>query len=423
MWQRLIWCWKIIKRYLSNCSIHGTRYLVDGQLSYLERFFWLIACVLCWYGCVDMIKSALKNCIEYPVGVTVETMYLHWVTPFPTVAFCISSSKTISNKYFKRNPGALVNYTNPSLLSTTAEELLFAYEQMKLPCTILLVDCEWNNVKFNCCSEFQELRKTGIGYCLAMNTFHLTNNAEPSVRYLINRTVQYGDLFIDINSTSKSLIRLLTVHLFNNYELPTINNVEKDEIHLKIGKTTRVEFIMYDTYNQDGVKKVAINRRNCRFSDEKRGSSLFDIYSSDSCYLEVITERMITLCGCVHFYYFIPHGARACNGTEMLCIIANKTNILSYSMRDEQCLPNCDGTSLLTNQWEQPEYESPNPSYSRLHFTLLTHPTVRYRRYVANDLLDVVVSVGSAFGLFMGVSILSIFEIPYWLFIRRNEIT
>lgn len=32
------------------------------------------------------------------------------------------------------------------------------------------------------------------------------------------------------------------------------------------------------------------------------------------------------------------------------------------------------------------------------------------------------VSVGSAIGLFMGASILSIFEIPYWLFIRRDKI-
>lgn len=61
----------------------------------------------------------------------------------------------------------------------------------------------------------------------------------------------------------------------------------------------------------------------------------------------MIIERMIKLCGCVHFYYFIPKGARACNGTEMLCIIANKTEITSQVVKNEQCYPNCEGTSVI----------------------------------------------------------------------------
>ncbi|XP_076183466.1 pickpocket 13 [Ptiloglossa arizonensis] len=425
MWKRLIRWWQIIKQLLRNCSIHGVRYLVDDQLSYPERFFWLFFCGLSWYGCGDMIKKVLVNYYEYPVAVTTETMYADWVTPFPAIAFCISSSKTIKSKYFKRNPAMFINFSTPDFIYATTEDLLSAYEETRLSCTELLVDCEWNNVKFNCCAEFQELKKTGVGYCLAMNTFHLNNN-EPSVRFFVNRTVKYGDMIIDINlvtKKAKSLATVLMATVFNNFELPMVSNIEMDEIRLKTGKTTRVEFTMHDTFNEDGVKNVAIRHRNCRFPNENHENSLFDIYSSDSCYLEVIIERMIKFCGCVHFYYFIPRGARACNGSETLCIIANKTSIVSQSAKDEQCLPNCEGTSLSIHRWEPYEYNSPGRSYTRIHIALLSHPAVRYRRYVTNDFLDVVVSVGSAVGLFMGVSILSIFEIPYWLFIRRDEIT
>lgn len=66
-----------------------------------------------------------------------------------------------------------------------------------------------------------------------------------------------------------------------------LTNIEKDEIHMKPGKTTLVQFIIQDTINEDGVKKIAFDHRLCRFPDEKRANSLFDIYSSDSCYLEV----------------------------------------------------------------------------------------------------------------------------------------
>ncbi|XP_050578303.1 pickpocket protein 11 [Bombus affinis] len=417
---KFVWWWKIIKQYLTNCTIHGVKYLVNDQLSYIERLFWLIFCALSWYGCANMIKDVVRNYIQYPVALTTETTYVDWQTPFPTVAFCITSTSAIK-KYFKRNPGLFTNYSNPNFLRASTEDLLSLYQEMRVPCEEFLAECTWNNVKFDCCTEFQELRKTGVGYCIAMNTFHL----KPAVRFFVNRTVKYGDLIVDIRLDAKMkryLFAGFTVHLLNNLKLPMLNNVGMDEIRIKAGKTTRVEFIMKDTFNEVGVKNIAAEHRGCRFRDEIRPNNLFNIYSSDSCYLEVIIERMIKLCGCVNFYYFVPQGARACNGTETICIIANKTNIDLQSLRDEGCLPDCEGTLLLVNRLEPSEYDTPSQMYARLHFTLLSHPTVRYRRYVVNDLLDVIVSVGSAVGLFMGASILSIFELPYWLFVRRDRI-
>ncbi|XP_029049568.1 pickpocket protein 11 [Osmia bicornis bicornis] len=421
----LIWWWNIIKQYLRNCNIHGIGYTVDENLSYVERLFWLFCCVLCWYGCAITINNVLEDYHEYHAAVTGETTYLDWETPFPAIAFCISSTKTIKSKYFKRNPGMFTNYSNPSLLQASAEELLAAYKKTNIPCTEFLAECTWNNKKFNCCSEFQVIRKTGIGHCIAMNTLHVKKMNEPSVRFFVNRTVKYGDVIIDIHINSKTkayFFTSFTVHVFNNLQLPMLTNIEKDEIHMKPGKTTLVQFIIQDTINEDGVKKIAIDHRFCRFPDEKQANGLFDIYSSDSCYLEMIIERMIKLCGCVHFYYFVPKGARACNGTEMLCIIANKTEITSQAVKNEQCYLNCEGTSVILNGLEPYEHNSPDRSYSRIHFSLLSHPTVRYRRYVVNDILDVTVSVGSVFGLFMGASILSFFEIPYWLFYRRDKL-
>lgn len=164
------------------------------------------------------------------------------------------------------------------------------------------------------------------------------------------------------------------MHVYNNLQIPTFKNFEKDEIHMKAGRTTRIEFTMYDTFNEFGVENVAVGYRDCRFRHEKPLDSMFAVYSSDTCYLQVcpgisenankirylseitahyvarlqlIIERMLELCGCVNFYYSAPSGARVCNGTEMLCIIANKAEITAQSIEDEdKCLPNCDGTSL-----------------------------------------------------------------------------
>lgn len=39
--------------------------------------------------------------------------------------------------------------------------------------------------------------------------------------------------------------------------------------------------------------------------------------------------------------------------------------------------------------FESYKYDPLGEKYTRLHFTLLSHPMIRYRRYVVNDLLNV----------------------------------
>lgn len=75
---------------------------------------------------------------------------------------------------------------------------------------------------------------------------------------------------------------------------------------------------------------------------------------------------MIKLCGCVNFYYVIPRGVRACNGTEMLCIIANKASIELQSFKDEGCFPDCEGTSLVVYE----PYGNITFKSKRLHVTV-----------------------------------------------------
>ncbi|XP_061928682.1 uncharacterized protein LOC107998087 isoform X3 [Apis cerana] len=359
---KFIW-WKIIKQYLINCSIHGVKYLVDDQLSYIERLFWLIFCVLCWWGCTNMIKDVLINYVQYPIALTAETTYVDWQIPFPAVAFCITSAPTLK-RYFILNPGSFTDAPR-KVFKYSSEELLSFYEE--------------------------ELRKTGVGYCLAINTFHLKKFDKSNVHFFVNRTVKYGDLIIDISVDARMKQHLyngFAVHVLNNLQLPIFKRLS--HISLKIGHITRVGFTMEDTFNEDGVKKIAIEHRGCRFPDEKRAYALFDIYSRDSCYVEIIIERMIKLCGCVNFYYFVPQGIKVCNSTEMSCIYANKMNFNMQSLMDE-CIPDCEGTSLAVEQLlESYKYDALGEKYTRLHFTLLSHPMIRYRRYVVNDLLNVI---------------------------------
>lgn len=40
----------ILKEYMKNSSLHGVRFLIDDNISFVERLFWLFAIILSWIG-------------------------------------------------------------------------------------------------------------------------------------------------------------------------------------------------------------------------------------------------------------------------------------------------------------------------------------------------------------------------------------
>lgn len=52
-------CNEILKEYLKNSSLHGVRFLIDEEISFFERLFWLLSVILSWIGSGVLIMSAL----------------------------------------------------------------------------------------------------------------------------------------------------------------------------------------------------------------------------------------------------------------------------------------------------------------------------------------------------------------------------
>ncbi|XP_020282739.1 sodium channel protein Nach isoform X2 [Pseudomyrmex gracilis] len=431
----MIYAWNVLKEYLRNCTLHGARYLVDNDLSRIERFFWLISCAICWGGCANKIRAVVNKYVNDPaIVISTDTTYLDWRVPLPSVFFCIKNTAQIKNKYkyFAQQPGTLESpYGNKSasvikktVEKVSSEELLEAYEEMKIPCELLLRRCVWNDVELDCCKElFRPLFKTGVGYCLAANSLHTGSQREtPRLNLYVDRFVRHSDLIIDItmNSTTKPIVtHMLNIYVTNNNNVPFIY-ISDNKVKLKTDLIARLDFTMMDMYNEDSLRNVPIRQRMCRFADEVDDARIHYMYSMSSCIVELLVRRMIQMCGCVMFYYPTPTGARVCNMTEMECIFRNRNEIKSKEAQKSTCFPNCEGTSVSVNN---PSYrnKSPDDEVGRLHLKMLTRPLLRFRRYVVFDSLDLVVAVGSAFSLFVGASVLSFFELPYWLFVHREN--
>ncbi|XP_035736510.1 pickpocket protein 11-like [Vespa mandarinia] len=426
MLQCIIYCWKVLKQYLSHCSIHGVKYLVSENSLYIERCFWLFFCVLSWWGCTVVIKDSIYEYIEHPVDVTTETLYINWEIPFPSIAICIKHSNELRNKYnIKQLPSKLEFSPTEKIDDITAEELLKGYQSLQIQCKDIFANCSWNNIKFDCCNEFKPLNKTGAGYCYVVNSQHI-KPYNSNIKFWINRTTENGNLVIDliVNKKSSSYIpRFVNVYILDNLQLPNVATLGEYIVpSIRKGQSTRIEFLMIPIFNEQFVSYFSMKQRNCRFSHETDKNSIFEFYSSDTCAIEIYIQKMIEYCGCVSFYYPVPANARICNLRELQCLSENKKDILLLRTIKERCYPQCEENTMNIYHSKPIQFSHIDDDVARIDFMSVSRPFLQYRRYVVYSRLDLIVAVGSALGLFMGASILSFFEIPYWLCLRRDQI-
>lgn len=81
-----------LKEYMENSSLHGVKFLIDANISFVERLFWLLAIILSWVGSCFLILSALDAFQHNAISFVVETSYRDWTTNFPSVVVCESKN-------------------------------------------------------------------------------------------------------------------------------------------------------------------------------------------------------------------------------------------------------------------------------------------------------------------------------------------
>ncbi|XP_008208106.2 pickpocket protein 28 isoform X2 [Nasonia vitripennis] len=422
-----------LEAYLKSSNIHGLKYIVEKNYHWTERLFWLIMCVLSWYACVATVLSINRNFVEKPVAITVDTSYLDWQSPFPTIAICSSF-----NQAAKEFAASLINkYSNKSLNAHTLSEQLFlpsrmgylkrleklnipaedyvaVYDRVEPNCSETFIGCSWNGKAFNCCNEFVTLH-TAVGYCQMLNSKH-AKPANPAVDFSVNRTHRYAQLSFDFTERFKKANSDIQIFFLNNVEIPTIST-SNNKILKNIERVVGIEFNILDIVNESGVRNTPPDKRECRFPEENEDTLIYKLYSFDGCITDIDVHRMQESCDCISYAYPRKAGLRVCNMTGMRCIGEYRRE--GQASSSSSCLPDCEGASVDWYTYELINEESTRGSGLRMR--MLSMPHMRYQRYVVRSLLDVVVASGSSIGLFTGASVLSVVELFYWLLFRPRK--
>lgn len=51
----------VVEEYLQNSTLHGARFIVDKELTWLEKTFWGLCLLASWFASWKLIKVSLCN--------------------------------------------------------------------------------------------------------------------------------------------------------------------------------------------------------------------------------------------------------------------------------------------------------------------------------------------------------------------------
>ncbi|KAH8281806.1 hypothetical protein KR054_003093 [Drosophila jambulina] len=454
--------------YFDNCNIHGFRYVVQAVLVLLEKLFWLLLLIVSIYFCIVVSLSSVHRYNTKSTHVGLERNYHFWNTTVPSITLCpmqrlnasffasycrINGVKGVQKAIlwdFLENlaNSTYINFQNipeSDQIDHIIKDLGLKPEKYMELIYNLTYDSTYEPI------EKQRTRSidgqvnihvrqvlTEYGLCYLGNS---RLGEEYSARYLIfgkypepnkyeqtRKLLQYqiGSYFEkDVGFTLLSFSsEAIDSYIHSAFEVMKVDT--------NFGYTT--EGVVYDPVSQEIIAEdnleteTSVRMRKCRFHHESNLTH-FPFYTRNVCQQECRINLAFRICKCIpHFY---PNR------------IANPKPVCDYKTL-RSCFPR-HADFFLKLYEESGHHEKPAPCYCEQNcldavittrsalpmigskqllgsigsaITIKTWPQLRLKRQVIFSMTDLMVSIGSTAGLFLGISVLGLVEIIYFFTIR-----
>nr|XP_014093605.1 sodium channel protein Nach [Bactrocera oleae] len=432
---------QLVEEYFKNSTLHGAKFIVDKDASWIERLFWTLCLVASWLASWQLIKVSLDAFEHNAISFVVESSYRDWDTNFPAIVVCESKNMDRIQEVAEQLWGADHDFTLEEVLSEIsffrgesyhtvhecggeepAENCFYSnfsyYAQLvRSSCQDSIQNCMWNDKAFECCKYFHRM-ETELGICYAINSLQAGKNNGPKLNMYSNRYTGPGSLKMELHTEA-------TVFILGEEEVPTFVTPKTD--YLLVGPY--VSFVRHiskrDIQNDEQIRATSVAQRNCRFSDENN-LEVHRYYSYSACTVQCRKDRQIEFCNCSSHLSPNTPDWQMCNMDGLECLNRNYEDlsvIIAKWSRGRKglvcdCLPSCTEVDISTvHDSKENILENQNP-LAKVEISLIELPTERYKRNVVRGKLDLVVSIGGTTGLFVGASLLSFVEIIYYITIR-----
>lgn len=194
-----------------------------------------------------------------------------------------------------------------------------------------------------------------------------------------------------------------------------------------------------------GLADYAPERRQCYFNDERQ-LKFFKVYTQSNCELECLANFTLAKCDCVKFSMPRDNQTRICTQREVPCYDEAEDSLMANELKqslhsgsgenkigitDCYCLPSCTSINYdaeisqadynyikVFNAYGSDLNEYPDMILARLTIFFKEAQFITSKRSELYGLTDFMANCGGLLGLFMGVSILSLIEILYYITLR-----
>ncbi|XP_027841882.2 sodium channel protein Nach [Aphis gossypii] len=430
----------MLKEFADQSTIHGLHYVSNDKCHWTERLFWLICCILSWFGSALLMMNSWDAYQTNAISFVVETSSLEFQTTFPAVSVCetnnIVNIQKLANKifgdnrnfnldeivkeitYFKGTSYYINEFCMTGQYNCPKNNFSKIAMSTRSTCNEVFLNCTWNNNHhFDCCKHFV-LTETELGICYTLTMENESPDSDDFINMYSNRETGPGNLLIKLSSPSQVFIHSVV-------DVPYYNTISTDILHAMMGIFKQYKFVIKDIENEDEVKFVGISQRRCRFPFENY-LKVSSKYSYSSCIVNCRRQKQLEMCNCTSHLMPNSKASEQCDINGLICLNTHYAELSVLKKKKSkrpglecECVPSCIEAeinvitveSFITNE---------NESIIQLMMDRL--PAERLKRNVVRGRLDVLVSLGGSVALFVGASILSFLEIIYYFIIRMRNV-
>ncbi|XP_026472958.1 pickpocket protein 28 isoform X2 [Ctenocephalides felis] len=198
----------------------------------------------------------------------------------------------------------------------------------------------------------------------------------------------------------------------------------------------------------EGLRYYSAHRRQCYFPLERK-LRFYKVYTQSNCELECLANFTLQKCGCVEFSMPRTSDMQVCGSGSTECFTTSEDELLAREIAQElrsssslgsspetgrtecDCLPACTSIQYEA-ELSQADFdwarlfmafkanfsEMPNVTMARVSIFFKEAQFITSRRSELYGPVDFLANCGGLMGLFMGVSLLSIIEIFYFITMR-----
>lgn len=421
----------VLKDYCHNSSLAGLSYIADRRYHFSERFFWLVCVILSWVGSINLISKYMDSFNNNSVSMGVVSLKPTDVVLFPSAGICemgytkeeYKELETIINEMKEEidqklgisaeynydvedflmrvifhnlyNFGSMTSYCSPyfddeeSIKCPRSAYQKYA-DRVRANCSMFFHECKWNDKAFNCCQYFKPVRTT-LGTCFLVNSIQA---AKKHGKNWLDMTVgiMEGNGKLEITVTKSSALYMLNEEdiphmLLTTLMFPQIPDGFDGELFLSI----------QDTFNDNNVRAIDPEFRNCIFPDEPKGMA-YKYYSFSSCVTECLKKNQISICNCSHYNMIVDDNDKSpeCDFDGLACLDRNnlmfpQTTIMQPWRTDGfvcSCLPSCN--ELQINVVGRSSKIRENTNLRKVTIQLQQLPSQRYFRQAVREKVDIV---------------------------------